>query len=181
MNEINFFEQSKHSKLSGNNPAYLKYIPILVGCILLLLLIGLNVYYNTTIAKLESEVNNLNVENKLEQKNSEGSTDDQSSDNVMVDIKTQSITEIENFDTIKNIDSEVIEQIQASVPAGLFLNTFNVVDDDLEITGFSKDSDAIAQFQYNLNKSDRLYEAFVPVIDNELGSFSFTVTAKIRS
>lgn len=184
LNEINFFDSKKRSSKSGVDTSnYKKYGIIAAVVLLLLILIMTNVILNRQIAALNAEVNDLNVQRdtlmtEFENQNPVSDTTDPASGKT---VKEQTILEIEALDSLNNIDSEIIIQIQNSIPANLFLSTLTLTGPDLVIKGYAKDSNSVAQFQYNLNQREVIHDAFVPTIDNKIGSYEFTINAKIRS
>lgn len=183
LNEINFFDSKKRSGNSIKEASnYTKYGIIAAIAVLLLVLIIINIGLNKQISSLNAEVNDLTVQrqNLMAQFEQQNNAD---AEEVVAGttVKEQTINEIEALDSLHNISSETIVQIQNSIPSNLFLSTLELHGPDLIITGYSKESNSVAQFQYNLNETDTIFDAFVPTIDNQIGSYEFTINAKIRS
>lgn len=183
MNEINFFEQRKRELINIDINAY-----VISGIAIGVLLVGsilINANLSRDIKALNNSINENTVElqqiqNEINEANAKAS-EEVTEEKTVIDIKTKTVQEIKKLSELKVVSSETIQAIQDSMPDLLFLSSLELVDDTLTLTGYTKSSNSVAQFQYNLNKTENIYNAFVPVIDNELGSYSFKITAKIRS
>ncbi len=178
MNEINFFEQNKR-KIELNldlDFKYKLYILPAVLVILLLIFIFSLVSVNRKIVDLQAESEKLTLQKtKLEFPNKVAGA----KPNSELEIKKQTVQAIENIENYDKISSKNLDVINASIPQSLFLDTLELNDQDVVITGYAKSSNIIASFQNNLETSEEFSDVFVSDITNQLGNYNFTLTAKI--
>ncbi len=183
MNEINFFEDNKKKidiNLDNFDFKYKAYILPAVLILVFVIFIILNITTNHKISNLNNQVANLN--NQIT--NYEAANADAEkilSEDEEIKLKQYSLNLIESLDDVADVSTEALNQIKTAIPSSLFLSSLDMNDGELVITGYAKSTNTIAKFQNNLSKSELFSDVFVSDITNELGSYSFTLTAKVRS
>lgn len=184
MNEINFFEQSrKKANIKFDfdfNFKYKKYVLPIVLIVLLFLFIILNLIASKKISILDDNLQQLKIEKTslLYPTVKEDLLDESLA---VLDAKRDTVSQIESLEQYSKVSAKVLDALKSSIPESLFFNQLLIDDGSLEMTGYAKSSNSIAQFQANLEKSDKFYDVFVSDIKSELGAYSFSLSAKVRS
>lgn len=176
LNELNFFEDSKKLFIDRNLIKF--YVASIVISIFILF-----ICFNVKINNLRLELNEL-MQTRLEIINETSeNTNNAKNDTSTIELETKrnSITSIESIEDYDNISSTLLEHIKKSIPDNLFLNDMIISNNKISITGYAKSLNIIATFQKNLSNDTLFTDVFVDNITNDLGNYTFTLTAKTES
>lgn len=178
MNELNFFEENNRNNISNQNIIKVSILAFLLFFIILF--ISLNI----KISNLQTELNDL-METRLDIANSNvENTDDaynQTDTISTLDLKRDSVANIESLENYQNINSNLLEDIKKALPTNLFLNDMIINKEGINITGYAKSLNLIASFQSNLSSNNLFNDVFIENITNDLGNYVFTLTAKTEN
>lgn len=178
MRDFNFFDPYLKTQAKPNAN---RIILVVLGALLLALM----VYYQfmlmnkaknlqTDIEEIQMYIQSSETSNKLimvEQKQKELERLQGIYANVSV-----ATSQIEQAD---KLDDMLIEQINAQLPENAFLSELNINQSLITIRGYSMEYPTIAQFAYNLRESGGLSNILIPSINENNGSFEFTINATV--
>lgn len=182
MNELNFFETTKNKKqLNLNFNLNKLLLPIALIFILAFFVIPF-IMLNKMTVKLDNEKTSLvNHKNTISNNIAANTPAENPSISMEEQLKLDSIDVIESIESINKVSFELLNTIKSSIPNSLFLNSIDVNNGTILITGYSKSSNTVARFQNNLENSNLISDVFVSDIVKELGSYSFKLTATVGS
>lgn len=81
------------------------------------------------------------------------------------------------------IDTDIVKQINSTVPSGIFLKSLSIQGGSITINATSKSDKEVADFKYNLDKLPIISESFIPAISSDFGSpaeYSFSITCVLK-
>lgn len=181
MKDFNFFSPYiEHDKTSKNRTYYL-IISILV--IILVSTLYITWYnskitnLNNDISKMQSYLSSKEVDKKLTE----------------LKVKRDKLSRLEEYYTyikdisedmknVNTVSSLIIENINASIPEGIFFESFKISTNNVELQGTSLDRKSIAQFQHKLKKYNNFKDVYVSSItsNSDSGHLVFIMTLEIE-
>ncbi len=172
MSDLNFFEPYIEKRDFKFNKIILLYL-LFVVCVAAIAALG--VYNYIQISNLQGQVASrralaedpklVNKYNEIKVLENEMVVFKQEVDNIIKMDKTIAKTDI--------ISEDLISQVRAKMPEGLFLTNLNASGRDIQISGTAKDSKTIAEFSKGLGLINDVESVFIANINNVDGNYNF--------
>ncbi len=89
-------------------------------------------------------------------------------------IATQVEVARDQLDSSEIIDENIFLVLTDALPVDVELNTITVSEGGISVSGISSSRPAIAEFQYNIVKSDLFDDMYIPSISGVEGTYSFS-------
>lgn len=179
MRDINFF-QSYVEKPENNQTNNL--IIFLAGAIILVLMIVYPLGNSLKLRGIDKEVSTIEKElGSSETYEKIKAIDEKKASVEEMTTRLNALKSVDSYlNSIDKINDLLIHTIIESVPEDVYLRSFNISPQSIQLQAISRSKEAIAKFQYMLDSIDGFYDIFIPNISKDGEFHQFSVSIKIR-
>lgn len=159
---------------------------IILFALLGALALALIVFYQITLIQqakaLESDIAEVDafINSKSTLDKIAAVSDKQNQEAALTMAHTDLLTLTQTISSTDKVDEMLVDEINAQIPAGLFVSEMNLNYETLSMKGYATDHETIAQFAFNLRNSGSFSQVNIPSVVQDNGNFVFAINATLH-